>query len=247
MTNDTRMDLVTIERAYRRYARGYDRYFGAVLQQGRQAVIERMRCRAGERILEVGVGTGLSLPLYPTDSRVYGIDISPEMLALARARVERAGLAHVAGLARMDGQHMALADDSFDKAVAMYVVSVVPDPARLIDEMRRVCRPGGDLYIVNHFLSDHALLAFFERAAAPLWGWLGFRTDLSLKDLIERTRLDVVECSSVNAFGLWTLVHARNDKSAPHALAATTGRAAPLAEPVVDEARRIAGARDGEA
>lgn len=241
------MDLDTIERAYRRYARSYDRFFGAVLEPGRQAVIERMRCRAGERILEVGVGTGLSLSLYPTDSRVYGIDVSPAMLALARQRIERAGLGQVAGLARMDGQRMAFSDDSFDKVVAMYVVSVVPDPVRLIDEMRRVCRPGGDLYIVNHFLSDHALLAFFERALAPLWGWLGFRTDLSLKDLIERTRLDVVECRSVNAFGLWTLVHARNDKAAPHVLTAATRRAVPLAEPAIAEPRRIAGAWDGEA
>lgn len=211
--NGKRMELEAIKRAYRRYADGYDWFFGKVLEPGRRAVIERIRCRPGERILEVGVGTGLSLPLYPAQAQVWGIDISPEMLARARARVRRANLTQVVGLARMDGERMAFADDSFDKVVAMYVVSVVPDPVRLIDEMRRVCRPGGGIYVVNHFLSTQSLLARLERAAAPLWRYLGFRTDLSLEDLIERTRLDVIECTRVNAFGYWTLLHARNDKT----------------------------------
>jgi phosphatidylethanolamine/phosphatidyl-N-methylethanolamine N-methyltransferase len=229
------MNIETIKRTYRRYAHDYDRYFGAVLQQGRQAVIECMHCRGGERILEVGVGTGLSLPMYPSDCQVYGIDISPEMLALAHARVEREGLVQVAGLARMDGERMAFANDSIDKVVAMYVVSVVPDPARLVDEMRRVCRPGGDLYLVNHFLSDHPLLAFLERAIAPLSGYLGFRTDLSLKDLIARTRLDVVDCARVNDYGFWTLVHARNDK--PRVRVETTVQSVPSAEAATVEQR----------
>ncbi|MCX7673343.1 MAG: methyltransferase domain-containing protein [Thiobacillaceae bacterium] len=240
------MDIASIKQAYRRYAKRYDWYFGRVLQPGRQSVVERMCCRAGERILEVGVGTGLSLPLYPAHTRVWGIDISPEMLAQARARVVRMGLAQVEGLARMDGERMAFADDSFDHVVAMYVVSVVPNPERLIAEMRRVCRPDGALYIVNHFLQEQPLLARLERAAAPLSRYLGFRTDLSLKDLIERTRLDVVECARVNAFGCWTLLRARNDKLSPRVAAADTATqltasATGAPQPVADAMREACG------
>ncbi|MCS6787426.1 MAG: class I SAM-dependent methyltransferase [Thiobacillaceae bacterium] len=209
------MELDTILRTYRRYARNYDRYFGPILQPGRRSIVERLRCRAGERILEVGVGTGLSLPLYPGGVHVVGIDISAEMLAQAHARLVHEHLAHRVSLVRMDAERMAFADDSFDKVVAMYVVSVVPDPVRLVQEMRRVCRPGGQLYIVNHFLSPYPAIALLERAAAPLSGLLGFRPNLCLEEFIARTRLQVVERTRVNAFGLWTLLRADNDKAAP--------------------------------
>ncbi len=208
------MDIEMVERAYRRYARGYDRYFGAVLEPGRRALVERMRCGAGERILEVGVGTGLSLPLHPPETEVVGIDISLEMLERAQCRVAREKLTQVAGLARMDGARMAFADDSFDKVVAMYVVSVAPDPVRLIDEMRRVCRPGGELFIVNHFLHEFPPVAFLERAAAPLSRHVGFHPNICLHSLIADTRLDVIERTRVNAFGLWTLLRARREPAA---------------------------------
>lgn len=208
------MDIGAIEQAYRRHARGYDRFFGPVLEPGRRAVIERMRLRPGERILELGVGTGLSLPLYPPEVEVVGIDLSAEMLERARLRVSRERPPQVTGLARMDGERMAFADDSFDKVVAMYVVSVVPDPARLVDEMRRVCRPGGELFIVNHFLSGNPAMAFLEQAAAPLSNLLGFHPNICLKRLITHTRLDVVERTQVNTLGLWTLLRVRNDKAA---------------------------------
>lgn len=236
------MDIASIKQAYRRYAKRYDWYFGRVLQPGRQSVVERIRCQPGERILEVGVGTGLSLPLYPAHARVWGIDISPEMLARARARVVRMGLAQVEGLVRMDGERMAFADDSFDHVVAMYVVSVVPNPERLVAEMRRVCRPDGTLYIVNHFLQEQPLLARLERAAAPLSRYLGFRTDLSLKDLIERTRLDVIECARVNAFGCWTLLWARNDKPSAHPRVAAADTATRPAAPVTGAPQPVADA-----
>jgi len=208
------MNVETIERAYRRYARGYDRYFGAVLEPGRRAVIERMRPLPGERVLEVGVGTGLSLPLYPPGVSVYGIDLSADMLALAQARLARERLPQVAGLARMDGERMAFADASFDKVVAMYVVSVASDPARLVDEMRRVCRPGGELFIVNHFLHPHPAVAFLERAAAPMSRILGFHPNVCLDSLIAQTRLAVTERARVNAFGMWTLLRASNEAPA---------------------------------
>lgn len=208
------MDREMIERAYRRYAGGYDLYFGQILQPGRRAIIERMHCRPGERILEVGVGTGLSLQLYPPQVQVYGIDICTEMLCRARARVLREEMPQAAGLCRMDAERMGFADGSFDKVVAMYVVSVVPEPGRLVEEMRRVCRPQGELFIVNHFQHSNPLVAGVERLVAPLSGFLGFQPNLSLKDLVAETDLEVMEQSPVNAFGYWTLLRARNNRVA---------------------------------
>ena len=206
------MKIEAIDQAYRRYARGYDLYFGSILQPGRRAVIQRMDCRPGERILEVGVGTGLSLPLYPASTQVHGIDICHEMLARAKARVGREHLKQAAGLCRMDGEHMGFADDSFDKVVAMYVVSVAPNPVRLLDEMRRVCKPQGELFIVNHFLHPNPVVSAMERLAAPLSRFLGFHPNLSLDDFTKHARVEVLERQSVNAFGYWTLLRARNNK-----------------------------------
>ncbi len=205
------MEIEAIQKAYRRYARMYDFYFGALFQPGRRAVIQRMDCRAGERILEVGVGTGLSLPLYPAGTRVAGIDISAEMLAQARRRQEHLGLAHVE-LHVMDAEHMTFPDNSFDKVAAMYVASVVPDPVRLVREMRRVCRPGGELWIVNHFHSTHTVVRGVESLFAPLSRLLGFHPDLRLDDFIRQTGLEVIDRRPVNLFGYWTLLRAGNAK-----------------------------------
>ncbi len=206
------MELPVIEKVYRRYAKRYDFYFGALFQPGRKAVINRMHCQPGERILEVGVGTGLSLPLYPSGVQVTGIDISEAMLARARARATRDQLEQVAALLRMDAEHMDFRDDSFDKVVAMYVVSVVPSPAQLVAEMRRVCRPGGELYIVNHFQHAHLLVAGIERLLAPLSRLLGFHPDFPLEKFLQQTGLVVSEQMPVNALGYWTLLRARNNK-----------------------------------
>ena len=206
------MDIRAIEQAYRRYARFYDVCFGAVFQPGRKAIVDRMDCGAGERILEVGVGTGLSLPLYPDKVSVVGIDISRHMLDQARVRLDRDGLENAAGLVVMDAEHMAFADDSFDKVVAMYVASVVPDPERLVDEMRRVCKPGGQIFMVNHFHSRNPLLGGVERLLAPLSRQLGFRPDFSLDRFLGQTGLDPMNIRPVNLFDFSTLVEARNDK-----------------------------------
>lgn len=206
------MDLETIRKAYRRYASGYDLYFGAVLQQGRHKVVECMDCQPGEHILEVGVGTGLSLPLYPDGVAITGIDISPEMLQLAAARKQRLGLDHVAGLHCMDAEAMDFPDNAFDKVAAMYVVSVVPQPARLVSEMRRVCRPGGSIYIVNHFMQGGSLINGLERFMGRFSGHVGFRPDFSLDDFLRETGLAVAEHIPVNLFGYWSLLRVVNDK-----------------------------------
>ena len=207
-----RVDINAIQKVYRRYAQGYDVYFGALLQPGRKAIIEKMHCHPGDRILEVGVGTGLSRPLYPPGVYVTGIDILREMLA--RARKVRLHLDHVTALRLMDAESMQFPDDSFDKVVAMYVVSVTPHPARLVSEMRRVCRPGGELFIVNHFQHANPVVGGLERLFAPLSRLMGFHPDFSLENFLRETGLDVAERISVNVLGYWTLLRARNSKTA---------------------------------
>jgi phosphatidylethanolamine/phosphatidyl-N-methylethanolamine N-methyltransferase len=202
-----------IIKAYRRYAQGYDVYFGAVFHPGREAAIRRMNLRPGDRVLEVGVGTGLSLPLYPRGVSVTGIDLSPDMLQRARARASRKGLGQAISLEVMDAEQMRFPDDSFDKVVAMYVVSVAPNPVRLVDEMRRVCKPDGELLILNHFRHPNSVIGGFERLVAPLSRQLGFRPDFPLDSFVRESGLDVVEQTPVNLFGYWTLLRARNNKS----------------------------------
>lgn len=206
------MDIRAIEQTYRRYARFYDFCFGAIFQPGRKAIIDRMDCGPGERILEVGVGTGLSLPLYPGNVTVTGIDISRDMLDQAHARKERGGLDNVAQLALMDAEDMEFEDDTFDKVVAMYVASVVPYPERLVDEMRRVCKPNGQIIFVNHFHSRNPVLGGIESLLAPLSRQLGFRPDFSLERFIGETGLDAMNIHPVNLFNFCTMLEARNNK-----------------------------------
>lgn len=206
------MEIEAIKKAYRRYARLYDLYFGALFQPGRKAVLRHMNLRPGQRVLEVGVGTGLSLPLYPRGVHVTGIDVSPEMLERARERLAREGITENVELHVMDAEHMSFPDDSFDKVVAMYVVSVVPHPRRLVDEMRRVCRPDGEIYIVNHFHSPNPVIGGVESLLAPLSRVVGFHPDFCLKTFVRETELEVVDKQKVNLFGYWNLLRARNNK-----------------------------------
>ena len=171
-----------------------------------------MDCRPGERILEVGVGTGLSLSLYPKDVSVTGIDISHDMLIQAQARMEHESLTNIVQLSVMDAESMEFVDSSFDKVVAMYVASVVPDPERLVNEMRRVCKPNGLIIFVNHFRSRNPVIRACESLLAPLSKQLGFRPDFSLDHFIDETGLNVLDIHPVNIFHFCTMVEARNNK-----------------------------------
>lgn len=209
------MERQVIEKTYRRYAKIYDTCFGRLFEPGRRMAIDKLDCQPGQRILEVGVGTGLSLPSYPDSVQVVGIDISQEMLNGAQARLRRDGAGRQTLLARMDAEQLGFADNSFDKVVAMYVASVVPSPARLVTEMRRVCRPGGELFIVNHFRNTHPLIGRVERLLAPLSGMVGFHPDFCLEKFSRDTGLEIDEQVPVNAFGYWTLLRVSNRKPAP--------------------------------
>jgi len=201
------MHIETVKAAYRRYAGFYDALFGPVLQPGRTAVVEALGCRPGDRVLEVGVGTGLSLSLYPPGAKVTGIDVSREMLEKARARVAKRNFAHVEALLEMDAEAMSFPDASFDKVVAMYVVSVVANPVRLLGELHRVCKPDGEIFIVNHVRSDNPLLGALEKGLARFSDTLGFRPDFELRELLDGSH-ELAEVSRINLF--WKVMRVKN-------------------------------------
>jgi phosphatidylethanolamine/phosphatidyl-N-methylethanolamine N-methyltransferase len=201
------MQIESVKAAYRRYAGVYDAVFGPVLQPGRKAVVQALQLRSGEHVLEVGVGTGLSLPLYPRDVKITGIDVSREMLEKARRRVARRHLGNVEALLEMDAERMSFADASFDKVVAMYVVPVVANPVRLLEELHRVCKPQGEIFLVNHVRSDNRLIAAFENGLARFSDKIGFRPDFQLRDMVSDEN-QITQVSRINFF--WKVMRLKN-------------------------------------
>ena len=169
-------DRDSVARAYARWAPVYDLVFGAVFDRGRRAAIVAAE-RIGGRILEVGVGTGISLPLYAHGNRLVGVDISSAMLRKAQERVVALGLHNVEALAVMDAARLALPDAAFDVVVAQYVITAVPDPEATLDEFARVLRPGGEIVLVNQIGAESGPRALFERCFAPLARRLGWRPE----------------------------------------------------------------------
>ncbi|MDK2742003.1 MAG: methyltransferase domain-containing protein [Nitrospira sp.] len=205
------MDLHKIERVYTSYAGFYDQVFGKVFQEGRESAIRNLDVQPNEQILEVGVGTGLALPMYPRHCRIVGIDLSEGMLAKAKEKAEAHRLDHIQ-LHRMDAGAMEFADDSFDTVVAAYVVTAVPDYRKVVNEMIRVCRPGGRIIMLNHFSNGNKVIAAVEKVLSPLTKHLGWRTDLSLNTVLEGTSLHIARKQSVNPLRLWALVECVNGK-----------------------------------
>ncbi len=206
------MDLQKVERVYSNYARVYDRIFGRIFHESRESAVRNLNVKPGERILEVGIGTGLSLPLYPQDCQVIGIDLSSSMLEKAYERMVAHRLTNVL-LLRMDAGRMDFPDDSFDTVMAAYVVTAVPDYRTVVTEMIRVCRPGGRIVMLNHFSNGNKLIAAFEKVISPLCKHIGFRTDLSLHTVLEGTSLFVARNEKVNPLRFWHLVECVNRKN----------------------------------
>ena len=170
------MSTDAVAHAYGRWAPVYDLVFGPVFRQGRSTAIAAAE-RIGGRILEVGVGTGISLPGYAATSRITGVDISEPMLEKARNRVRRLKLANVERIVVGDAEALDFPDGSFDVVVAQYVVSAVPNPARALDEFARLCRPGGEIVITTRVGAEGGLRGAIERGLMPVTSRLGFRTD----------------------------------------------------------------------
>jgi len=204
------LDADAVRAAYRRWASVYDTVFGGVSAFGRRRAVEAVNALPGNQVLEVGVGTGLALPHYVPTKRITGIDLSTEMLALARARVVSDGLSQVDALLEVDAEQTGFEDGRFDIAVAMFVASVVPNPRRLIAEMQRVVRPGGHLLFVNHFAAEQGPRWWVERALAPASRKLGWHPDFSRADLLTNAEQSRALFAEVPPLGLFTLVRLPN-------------------------------------
>jgi len=170
------LDTATITRAYARWAPVYDLVFGAVFEKGRKASIEAAE-RIGGRVLEVGVGTGISLPDYSRNTKLVGIDISEPMLRKAQIRKRDLKLDNVEALSVMDVGHLGFPDAAFDAVVAQYVITAVPDPDAALDEFARVLKPGGEIILVNHISAEGGMRRAFELQFAPVARRLGWRPE----------------------------------------------------------------------
>ncbi|MBV9261473.1 MAG: class I SAM-dependent methyltransferase [Pseudolabrys sp.] len=209
------LDRDKIARAYARWAPVYDRVFGKVFERGRRAAIAAVEAAVpdGGRLLEVGVGTGISLPDYRRDIRIVGLDISAPMLRKATERVRQFRLTNVEALSVMDAAKLALPDASFDAVVAQYVITVVPDPEGTLDEFARVVKPGGEIILINHIGAERGPRAIFEAGFAPLARQLGWQPEFKFGRLsgwaTRHNGVKLVERRSMPPMGHFSLIRYR--------------------------------------
>ncbi len=202
-----------VARVYEKIAGSYDTFFGRSLNPGRSLAMSRMGIRPRDRVLEVGVGTGMNAVMYPPTCTVTGIDLSSSMLEIARERIARAGLQHVR-LLEMDAAALTFPDSSFDVVYAPYLINCVSDPLTVVREMRRVCRPSGKLVFVNHFRSENPLLSRVERLISPLTVHVGFKSDFHLGEFLTQAGLQPAEIHHVTSAKLWSVIVYVNQKPA---------------------------------
>ena len=207
------MDQNSIIESYKRVSSFYDLTFGQVFRPGQKAIIKKMDCIDSDNVLEIGIGTGSSLQYYPKETKVVGIDISPDMLEVAKKRIVKDKI-HNKHILLMNGERLSFPDNSFDKVVGMYVVSVTQNPQVLVEEMKRVCKNDGDIYIVNHFSTDqdNLFVKMFEKGLMPISKILGWKPYFPFDEFNAYANLDVLEMSKVNLFNYWNIIHASNNK-----------------------------------
>lgn len=202
----SRIDARAVVNTYARWAPIYDFVFGLVFRAGRRAAVERINALAPGRILECGVGTGISLPFYKPEHRIVGIDLSPDMLERAEARVADEGLSGVEALRVADAADLDERDATFDASVAMFVITVVPDPKAVMAELERVTRPGGTVILVGHFADQRGWRKRFGETLAPLSAHLGWHMDFAVERVLGRRDLKLVERRRVGPFGFVTVL-----------------------------------------
>lgn len=192
-------------RIYSDFAPLYDKVFGKIFYSRLECVIEGLHIPPGAKVLEVGAGTGTSFPAYPQHCEVTGIDLAPDMLARARQKIQQNGWTHLKVM-EMNALNLEFEENTFDYVMAFHVVTVVPDPIRMIAEAKRVCKTGGKIVIVNHFTSDIPLLGSVTEALDPITRWLGWRTNLRLRPFIEDTHLTVEKIYKLSRTSLHTVI-----------------------------------------
>nr|WP_210269965.1 methyltransferase domain-containing protein [Hyphomicrobium methylovorum] len=219
-TKPIQLDEGAVKDAYRRWAPVYDYTFGAISTAGRRHAVEIINSGSG-RVLEVGVGTGLSLPEYKNHLDIVGIDLAPEMLDKARERVKAEKLAHVSGLHEMDASNLNFPDNHFDSVVAMYVITVVPDPQKVMLELARVTKPGGQVMLVNHFSQDEGVRGWVERQMAPFADLVGWHSVFDVSRVMVCDNLKLIDRKSLRPWGIFTMMRFRKEAvSEQHPIAA---------------------------
>ena len=205
------MDDKSIIKSYKRVSGFYDYTFGQIFRPGQKKLVSMMECTSTDKVLEIGIGTGTSYKYYPMETEVTGIDISPDMLEKARKNIRKHNLQNK-NVIMMNGEQLKFEDNSFDKVVGMYVVSVTQNPNLLIKEMKRVCKPNGDIYLVNHFSfeTDSKFMKILEKGLMPVSKYLGWRPYFPFSEFNAYAKLNVQSISKVNIFDYWGIIHAIN-------------------------------------
>ena len=205
------MDDKSIIKSYKRVSGFYDYTFGQIFRPGQKKLVSMMECTPTDKVLEIGIGTGTSYKYYPMETEVTGIDISPDMLEKARKNIRKHKLQNK-NVIMMNGEQLTFEDNSFDKVVGMYVVSVTQNPNLLIKEMKRVCKPNGDIYLVNHFSfeTDSKFMKILEKGLMPVSKYLGWRPYFPFAEFNAYAKLNVQSISKVNIFDYWGIIHAIN-------------------------------------
>jgi len=208
------LDDKSIIKSYKRVSSFYDYTFGQVFRPGQRKLVSMMNCSDNDKVLEIGIGTGTSFKYYPPETFVTGIDISPDMLEKAKKNIKNLNLSKK-NVLMMNGEQLKFEDDSFDKVVGMYVVSVTQNPDLLIKEMKRVCKPNGDIYLVNHFSfdTDSKIMKLIEKGLMPVSKYLGWRPYFPFSEFNAYAKLNVQSISKVNLFDYWGIIHAINTPS----------------------------------
>lgn len=199
-----------IKKVYSLYAWIYDAFFGKIFEHGRYVAFNMMNVKPNETILEVGVGTGLSLPLYPREAHITGIDISQEMLDKAEVKKEYYGLSNV-NLYNMNASSMTFADNTFDKVIASHVITVVPDPLKTLNEIKRVCKKDGEIFILNYTGCNNKIISRFEEFISPVRDKMGLGKHFDLDELLSNAHLSIEYERRVNFLDMCRLVKCKNN------------------------------------
>jgi len=203
------MNIESVVKSWNRYSFTYDVIWGFFLSPGRRQVIEKMELGEDDHVLEVGIGTGASLPLYNESTKVTGVDLSTKMLKVAHKRIKKKSIEN-AEILEMNAEDLSFPDNHFSHVIAMYVVSVSPNPEKVIQELKRVCKPGGDIVILNHFSYENSLASRFEKILTPLSTKIGFIPFFPLDDFLKKTDdIEIYDVERTNMLGYWTILRGR--------------------------------------